>query len=494
MIMTKFNLRRNVFFTWYILSDIIYKKMKRDIRNIQERLNEVFLKLPKSTVKELFDRLKEESLKRGMVMYDEKGEPRIVNVRVRPWLITREQKRFFHIVCLNMKDALQRVANIYYNEPKARQILTLTSREDEWFFEIYKNGDQSQQTVFDRIDANAIFSSSDWKDSFTFIETNSVGVGGVYYIPAAANIVEDIVLPIIRNHVHKVEFVMQDDIRELLFETITEHAQKIDRPRANVVLIEDQRCLDGTDEYAFVANYLKGKGLTAFATDPRELTLRKGEVHFRDTPIDIIYRDCSIDELHEMEDQGAKVDVLKEALRKNQVVSSIAGEFDHKSTLEIFTDEEYGKYFTPVQRRLFKKHVVWTRLIWDRMTKGPDGKEIELSKFIRKRKDDLVIKPNRMYGGEGVVLGRFAKAAEWRKAVENAFKEGSSHVVQEYAEIKEEKFPVLNEDGRVTIEKNYEVSGFASSDSGIAFLGRCSIEPVVNISRKGGLIPVIMLE
>ncbi len=473
--------------------------MKRDIKAIQERLNEVFLKLPRTRVKELFDKLREESLKRGMVIYNEKGEPRIVNVRVRPWLITKEQKRFFHRVCLNMKDALQRAANIYYNEPKARRVLTLTPREEEWFFEIYRSDAQNAlQTVFDRIDANAIFSTSDWKDSFTFIETNSVGVGGVHYIPAATNIIEDIFLPVFRNHIRGINFIMQDDVRELLFQTITEHAQKVNRPRANVALIEDQRCLDGTDEYAFVANYLRSKGLVAFATDPRELTLRNGEVYFRDALIDIIYRDCSIDELHEMEDEGAKVDVLKEAFKRNQVVSSIAGEFDHKSTLEIFTDEEYIKYFTPAQRKLFKRHVVWTRLIWDRKTQGPDGKEVELTKFIERHKDDLVIKPNRMYGGEGVVLGRFATSLQWRKALQDAFsakngKGGHSHVVQEYANIREERFPVLHDDGKVTIEKNYEVSGFTSSDSGIAFLGRCSVEPVVNISRKGGLIPVVMI-
>lgn len=466
--------------------------MRRDIKAVQERLNEVFLRLPRVKIKELFDRLKEESLKRGMVIYNEKGEPRLVNVRVRPWLITKEQKRFFHGVCLNMKDTLQRVADIYYNEPKAREILTLTPREEEWFFEIYKSGAGNSETVFDRIDTNAIFSTADWKDSFMFIETNSVGVGGIHYIPAAAGIIEDIILPVLRSHIRNAEFRMQDDVRELLFETVTEHAQKIERLRANVVLIEDQRCLDGTDEYAFVANYLRSKGLVAFATDPRELTLRNGEIYFRDAPVDIIYRDCSIDELHEMEDEGAKVDVLKEAFKRNQVVSSIAGEFDHKSTLEIFTDEEYAKYFTPAQRRLFKKHVVWTRLIWDRKTKGPDGKEVELSKFIERNKDDLVIKPNRMYGGEGVVLGKFVTASEWRKAVGDSFKD-HSHVVQEYVPIREEGFPVFHDDGRVTLEKNYEVSGFASSDSGIAFLGRCSVEPVVNISRKGGLIPVIML-
>lgn len=467
--------------------------MKNYVKPIQNELNKIFLKLPKATVRQLFDRLKEESYKRGMVVYDEKGQPRLVNISVRPWVITKEQKVFFHKICLQMKDALQRTAEIYYADQKAREILTLSPLEQEWFFEIFGRSGQRHQTVFDRIDANAVFSTADWRESFAFIETNAVGVGGVHYIPAAIGILEDVILPIFTNSMSKIKFTRPDDIRQLLFETIIGHAKKIDRPRCNVVLIEDQRCLDGTDEHAFVASFLKNKGLTSFATDPRELYFKDGEIYFRDTPLDIIYRDCSMDELHEMEAQGDKVDVLKEAFKRNQVISSVSGEFDHKSTLELFTDEEYSRYFTLSQRRLFKKYVVWTRLIWDRKTKGPTGKEIELSRFIEKYKDNLVIKPNRGYGGEGVVLGRFVKDNEWRAAIEEAFKQGRSHVVQEYADINEEDFPTLNEDGTVTMEANYEVSGFTSSDTGIAFLGRRSVEPVVNISRKGGLIPVFLV-
>ncbi len=471
--------------------------MKNEIKTIQEKLNKVFLRLPKATVRQLFDRLREESLRRGVVLYDEEGEPRVVDICVRPWIMTKQQKRFFHGICLNMKKALQRVAEIYYNEPQARQILALTPREEEWFFEIYGASTrrvQGYQTVFDRVDANAVFSVADWKDSFIFIETNAIGVGGVHYIPAATYILEDIIFPVIRYSINNIRLERQDDIRELLLETIMNHAKKIGRPRPNVVFMEDQRSLDGSDEHAFAAIYLRTKGVTAFATDPRELYMKDGEIYFSDTPVDIIYRDCSIDELQEMEDQGEKVGILKEAFKKNQVVSSISGEFDHKSTFEIFTDDDYSGYFTPIQRRLFKKYVAWTRLIWDRKTGCPTGRRVDLLKYIETHKDGLVIKPNRTYGGKDVVIGRFVKAAEWKKALEEAIKDERSCVVQEYAEVKEEKFPVLNEDGTVTLERNYEISGFASSDSGLALMARCSLDPVVNISRKGGIIPVVLME
>ncbi len=471
--------------------------MKNEIKKIQEELNKSFLRLSRTAVRQLFDRLREESLRRGVVLYDEEGEPRVVDICVRPWVITKRQKRFFHGLCLNMKKALQAAAEIYYNEPQARRILTLTPREEEWFFEIYGAATrraQSCQTVFDRVDANAVFSAVDWKDSFMFIETNAIGVGGVHYIPAATYLFEDVIFPVIKDSISNIKLERQDDIRELLLETVMNHAKKIGRPRPNVVFMEDQRSLDGSDEHAFAAIYLRTKGMTAFATDPRELYLKDGRIYFRDTPVDIIYRDCSIGELQEMEDRGEKVDILKEAFKKNQVVSSIAGEFDHKSILEIFTDDDYSGYFTPVQRRLFRKYVAWTRLIWDRKTECPAGKRIDLLRYIETRKNSLVIKPNRAYGGKDVIIGRFVKAVEWEKALEGAIRDENSCVVQEYAEVKAERLPVLSENGTVTMEKNYEISGFASSDSGLALMARCSAEPVVNISRKGGIIPVVVVE
>ena len=87
--------------------------------------------------------------------------------------------------------------------------------------------------------------------------------------------------------------------------------------------------------------------------------------------------------------------------------------------------------------------------------------------------------------------GKMAEASQ--RALEEAIKDERSCVVQEYAEVKEEKFPILNEDGTVTMEKNYEISGFASSESGLALMARCSLDPVVNISRRGGIIPVVLL-
>ena len=44
------------------------------------------------------------------------------------------------------------------------------------------------------------------------------------------------------------------------------------------------------------------------------------------------------------------MEVLKQAFVNNQVISSIAGELDHKSSFEIFTNPEFAGLFTAAER------------------------------------------------------------------------------------------------------------------------------------------------
>ena len=188
---------------------------------------------------------------------------------------------------------------------------------------------------------------------------------------------------------------------------------------------------------------------------------------------------------------GAKsVAGIREAFIRNQVISSIAGEFDHKSAWELFTNPIFAHRFTAPQQKLFASHVLWTRLFWDRRTTNPQGKQVDLVPFIRRHREKFVIKPNRAYGGEGVVFGCQATQAGWELEIDHALKKPFTHVVQQVAPVQSELFPVAEEDGTVRLEKFYAVTGFAATPDGLAILGRMSKETVVNVSRKGGLVSV----
>ena len=243
-----------------------------------------------------------------------------------------------------------------------------------------------------------------------------------------------------------------------------------------------------------MAEYLRRQGLSAFAVDPRDLVIRKGEITARGKPVDILYRDSEITEMLEMvggkNGSRTKLAGIREAFLRNQAVSSIAGEFDHKSGWELFTNPEFARHFTAAQRRLFKAHVLWTRLLWERSTTDPNGRVVDLTAFCRRNRTRLVLKPNRAYGGEGVLFGHLVSQSVWERGLEHALKKPFTHVIQKAARVYAEPFPVAKPDGAVRLEPLYAVTGFAATADGLAVLGRSSFESVVNVSRKGGLIAV----
>lgn len=456
-----------------------------------EQINAAFLRLPKAEVRRLLSKREELSVKHGMSMFTPKGKVRIIQVHLRPWGIDPAQQRFFYRTCMILRGALDRLLPLYLSDPKVQRILPLEPVEREWILSANARRLQQPQAVVDRLDTTATFTPSDWKRNFWFLEPNSVGIGGVHYIPATCELTAEWVLPTLKRALPDLQLEFQDDIRILLLKLFRRHAKGIGRRLKRVALIEDQSVNGGTDEFTSVAGFFRRQGLAAITADPRDVLIRKDELTVKGKPVDLLYRDSEITEILEM-GGGAQEPVagIREAFVRNQVISSIAGEFDHKSCWELFTNPEFAGRFTLRQRRLFKDHLLWTRLLWDRKTAGPRGKAIDLIPFVRRNRETLVLKPNREYGGEGVVFGHQVSQSLWERELVSALKRPFTHVIQQSAPVRAELFPVAEKDGTVRLEPYYAVTGFAVSRDGMAILGRASKEAIVNVSRKGGLIAI----
>lgn len=435
------------------------------------------------------------SMKHGMSMFTERGKARVIDVQLRPWTVDPAQRSFFHKTCLILRGALSRVLPLYLSQPKVQQILPLEPQEREWILAANSRGLQTPQAVVDRLDSTATFAVSDWRENFWFLEPNSVGIGGVHYIPATCELTAEWVLPHLKRQLPDLKLVFQDDIRLLLMKLFARHARAIGRKLKRVVLIEDQSEDGGTDEFTSVARFFSKHGLSAFTADPREVEIRRGELTAKGKAVDLIYRDSEITEMLEMAPGAArkKLTGIREAFIRNQVVSSVAGEFDHKSAWELLTSPEFSRHFTLSQRKLFRRHVLWTRLLFERKTTSPDRKIVDLVKYTERHREQLVLKPNRAYGGEGVVFGHQVSPSAWQRELERAMRHPFSYVIQKAAHVRAEFFPVASANGAVTLAPFYAVTGFAASRDGIAFLGRSSREAVVNVSRRGGLIPIWQL-
>ena len=163
-----------------------------------------------------------------------------------------------------------------------------------------------------------------------------------------------------------------------------------------------------------------------------------------DDPVDLVYRDYSVLDLVALQRKGVDVEPMRTLFRENRVISSITAELDQKSCWEILTDPQFTqKYFSGDERQVFRRHILWTRLLYDRRTTLPDGSKGELLDFVREERELLVIKPNRSYGGDRVILGHLETQENWEKEVDAAVRDSGAWVVQRLAPIPVSEFPVL---------------------------------------------------
>jgi hypothetical protein len=277
-------------------------------------------------------------------------------------------------------------------------------------------------------------------------------------------------------------------------QAIREHLEAIGRAGRNICFVEAKYAGSGIDEQEDLAQYFHNQyGLCVMHADPRELVLAGDEVTYEGQVIDLVYRDYSVADLLVLERQGIDVKPMRSLLRQNRVISSIAAELDQKSCWEVLTDPVVTeRHFSSDERQMFRRHILWTRIVSDRKTTTPDGRVRDLLEFCRRERETLVLKPNRAYGGEGVLIGVATPTVQWEAAIDTALADPNRWVVQQLAAIPVSEFPVVGPDSRVHTEPFHVVMGFAPSQYGVAILGRASQKQVVNVAQRGGMCVVFV--
>ena len=198
------------------------------------------------------------------------------------------------------------------------------------------------------------------------------------------------------------------DQRVLFVQRLIDHARAVGRGTCHICFVEPKYEHDGPAEQSVLIRFLIERfGLTIVHADPRELRAEGEEVFYEDTKIDIAYRDYETRDLIALEKElGNPLDGMRLLLKQNRMISSLTGDFDHKSGFEILTDPAISeKLFSPEDCRLFERHVLWTRVAGDRKTTLPNHTTGDLLSYARENRERLVLKPNRAYGGEGVPFG-----------------------------------------------------------------------------------------
>jgi hypothetical protein len=448
--------------------------------------------LPDAVLANLIHRLREAALEQHLV-YLHDGELEPVRILPCPITVLPDQLAYLHHITLGVQNALKRLPELYLHDPAVAEILRLPEAEERWLRECWGTSQEEHNPLFGRLDAVVDFTSPMWKDSLRFVEPNLSGIGGLHMVPTSERLIAGIMVPAIQGYDPDLQLTIGQDMRDLLTQVILEHTAAIGSGH-RLCFIEPKYSGHGPDEQAEVARYLRVRhGLTAMHADPSELTVRGGRVWYGEELVDIAYRDYSVTDLLELQEEGIDVEPMRVLLRENRVISSIAAELDQKSCWEIFSDMGLcQRYFSPEERLIFQRHIPWTRILSDRRTMLPEGRLGGLLEYARAGYERLVLKPNRSYGGEGIVIGCAVTQVQWQAALDAALADSERWVVQQLVTIPVREFPVLGPDGAVHSEPFYTVMGFAASDDGIAILARASQKQVVNVAQHGGLCGVMV--
>src|SRR5215207_8599529 len=428
------------------------------------------------------------------LVYQHGGATETIRLLPCPLTMRQDQLGYTHYVSQTVLNAIKRLPDLYFEVPEVRDVLRVTDVEEEWLRECWTPAHRETNPVFGRFDAVVDYASATWKDTIKFMEPNLSGIGGLHLAPTAIGVIADLVVPALLRQDVGLRLQLPGDIRELLLQDLLEHLETIGRPGGQVVLVDPKFAAEGPDEPDALARYYREQhGLEVLHADPSELRQRGDEVWYGDTRVDLVYRDSSVLDLMAYAEEGVDVGPMRTLFRQNRVVSSISAELDQKSIFELFTDLALAeRLFTVEERQVMRRHVLWTRLLSARDTTSALGERVDLLEHARVERESLVLKPNRSYGGEGVLVGHAAEQGEWEAALDRALAEPNAWVLQQAAPIPVKSFHVLDDAGELHVEPFYVVMGFASNRYGVAMLARASQQQVVNVAQHGGVCAVMV--
>ncbi|MDX3001890.1 hypothetical protein PWY87_09440 [Kribbella solani] len=155
-----------------------------------------------------------------------------------------------------------------------------------------------------------------------------------------------------------------------------------------------------------------------------QLEVRDGGVWLGDVRLDMIQRLFMLEDLADPESLALAEPILDAAARGEvKIFTPLDAEmFASKRALAMLSDEANRKYFDTETLASLDRILPWTRAVRSGPVTLEDGSQVELIDYVLSHRDELVIKPTQLHGGDGVLLGwRTDTSAElWEERVRAA--------------------------------------------------------------------------
>ncbi|HKW35426.1 MAG TPA: circularly permuted type 2 ATP-grasp protein [Candidatus Acidoferrum sp.] len=325
-------------------------------------------------------------------------------------------------------------------------------------------------------------------DSLKFAEYNGESPAGAGYAETLAEIFSE--LPMMLQFTRKYEvyrYSLSAKLLEALLQSYRDWGGSAQKPQIAIVDWEE---VPTWSEFEILRARFEKLGIPTLIADPRQLEWDGKSLTIGEKRIDLAYRRVLINDI------VAKPTECSALLRAYTagavcVANNFRCKIPHvKAFFGVLTDEQNGALFSLSERELIRKHIPWTRVVADVQT-AHYGEHVELLAFVRKERENLVLKPSDEYGGSGVTLGWETSEAAWDEAIERALTaKNGAWIVQERIPIRREVFPYIVQRGRVDYrDMLVDFAPYLFRGKLCGFLTRLSSTGLANVTSGGGQVP-----
>jgi len=339
-------------------------------------------------------------------------------------------------------------------------------------------------------------------DSLKCAEYNGEAPAGAGYSETLAEVFRE--LPVMADFTQQFEIHSYPLSAKLLDALITSYIDWGGTSKRPQMAIVDWREVPTWSEFEILQSRFEKMGVPVILADPRDLVFNGKTLSADGKTIDLLYRRVLINDIVA---RPQECSALVKAYEANAlcVANTFRCKIPHvKAFFAVLTHEQNANLFSTDERELIRQHIPWTRVVADLST-AHYGEYIELLPFIRKNRENLVLKPSDEYGGTGVTLGWETTESAWDSTIEKAINaahaggDAGCWIVQERIPIRREVFPYITQRG--TTEGPPQPDGVEFKDMLVdfapylfrgklaGFLTRLSATGLANVTSGGGQVP-----
>lgn len=420
-----------------------------------------------------------------------KARDRLVCSVLRPRFITQAQYTTLNDAATLVGRAIQKIGAAALEDQTLLEPYALSPAEQAL---LQINPGYPGASAFGRLDG---FLAADGSSCF-FVESNLESPAGIAYDEAIAELFDTFeVMEAFRQRYTAEPLPVRPALQQLLLDTY--NAWHGSRGGTPTIAIVDFPYVATWSEFEHLRERFIAAGINTVLAGPDDLRYERGRLMAGATPIDLVYRRILQHEFlvaYPLSTDPADWHPLIQAYAEHAVcvVNPFRTKPVHTKLIMALLSDPDGAaagLLDSEERAAVARFVPWSRLVQPGLTRY-QNERVELLDFARRNREELVLKPNDDYGGQGVVLGWEVEQAYWEQALDQALT--SPYVLQERVPVPVEEYPTWSVEEGLRITPRYVDSDpCVYGTEALGCLTRIASTALLNVSAGGGSAPPTFL-